>query len=263
MRVALPTIASVKPYLPNVRLICAEPYFWYVKRRTRGMMTPFAYRELHDLALDLPDLPFVEVGAGAGASSIALARAFKYSGKRAPIISIEKCAGSSRAGYGGFDDNLRILNRNLSRFGVLDRVRLFALKFRERNADELFSLIGNSRIAGFMHDADGRLDRDFAVLWRRVVPGGLIVVDDYEMPDLEALSPMTAPLTRKQLMIKRGLDLLIDAGMFVPERYHGHTVFGRKPNGIAAPQGIFSNLKQVIETAKQEVSDRIRDSGST
>lgn len=199
----------------------------------------------------------MEVGAGAGASSIALAKAFKDADKQAPIISIEKCDGSSRAGDGGFQDNLRTLKRNLSRFGVLEHVRLCALKFRERNADELLSLIGDSRIAGFMHDADGRLDRDFAVLWPGTVPGGLIVVDDYEMPDLGALSPTTAPLARKKLMIKRGLDLLIDAGMFVPERYHGTTVFGRRPDEVAAPPSVFRDLRRTVETAKQEISDRI------
>ena len=164
MPAVLPIPAAIKRHLPDVRPIWAEPYFWYVKRRTRGMMAPFAYRELYDLALGLPDLPFVEVGAGAGASSIALARAFRDSGKRAPVVVIEKCTGRSRRQFGGFDDNLRILKRNLSRFGVRDHVRLFTKSFRKANADELFQVIGESAIGGFMHDADGRLDRDFGVL---------------------------------------------------------------------------------------------------
>ena len=262
MRAGLPTIASMKKHLPDYRLIGAEPYFWYVQRRARGMMSPHAYRKLHDLAIGLPDLPFVEVGAAAGASSIALARAIKSAGKRAPIIAIEKCSGGSRTSYGGFDDNLRILKRNLYRFGVFDHVRLFTKRFCESNADELLSVIGSSRIAGFMHDADGRLDRDFAVLWPRVVPGGLIVVDDYEMPgrDLMTAHPMRA---RKKLMIKRGLDLLTEAGMFVPECLVGKTRFGRKPDGVVAPRSVFSRLRQVVETTGEEVADRSRNSRSS
>ena len=249
-------ISSIKPYLPNVRLIWADPYFWYLKERTRGMLAPAAYRQLYELAGDLPDLPFVEVGAGAGASTIALARGVKDAGKSAPIVSIEKCEGGSRARFGAYDDNLRILKRNLSRFGVVDQVRLFAKPFRAGDADELLAAIGSSRIAGFMHDADGRLDRDFSLLWPRVVTGGLLVVDDYETPDVEALIATRPARVRKKLMIKRGLDLLIQAGMFVVERCHGSTMFGRKPDGAASSAAVFRDLKEALDTVDREVRAR-------
>ena len=252
-------ISSIKPYLPNVRLIWADPYFWYLKERTRGMLAPAAYRQIYELAKGLPDLPFVEVGAGA--STIALARGFRDSGKGAPVVSIEKCEGGSRARFGDYDDNLRILRRNLSRFGVLEGVRLFAKPFREGDAEELLETVGSLRIAGFMHDADGRLDRDFSVLWPMVVNGGLLVVDDYEMPDVEALIAAHPARVRKKLMIKRGLDLLIEAGMFAVEQRHGSTVFGRKQDEVASSSVVFRDLRALLDTVDREV--RAHASGST
>ena len=248
--------------LDVVRMMWTERYFWCLKRRTRGMLPALVYRRLYELVTELPDLPFVEVGAGAGASSIALGKAVKDSHKSAPIISIEKCEGGSRAWHGGFEDtDYRLLTSNLARFGVLDRVRLFTKRFDESGADELLSIIGSSRIAGFMHDADGRLDRDFAVLWPMVVPNGLIVVDDYGSLDVEALLATGPRSARKKLMIRRGLDLLIDVGMFVPEWRCLNTMFGRKPDGVSVPPAIFSGLKQVLDTTSQEVRDRLRSSG--
>ena len=141
-------------------------------------------------------------------------------------------------------------------------MRLFTKSFRAGNADELLTLIGSPRIAGFMHDADGRLDRDFSLLWPMVVPGGLIVVDDYGMRDVEASIAAYPARVRKKLMIKQGLDLLIENGMFVVEGQQGSTVFGRKPGGVVPAPGVFRDLKETIDTVDREVRARIRDSQS-
>ena len=241
------------------RMVLTEPYFWFLRKRARGMLPPLAYRMLYELALDLPDLPFVDIGAGAGASTIALARAGKDSHKRAPVISIERCTGvkGSRARYGGFEENHFLLTSNLARFGVVEHVRLFAKYFGDSSAEELLSMVGSARIAGFMHDADGRLDRDCCLFWPMVVPGGLIVVDDYESLDTETLIARTPRSARKKLMIRRGLDLLMDAGMFVPEWRCGNTMFGRRPDGVAPPPALFDDLKDTIETASREVRERL------
>lgn len=245
------------------RMALTEPYFWFLRKRARGMLPPLAYRMLYELAMDLPDLPFVDIGAGAGASTIALARASKDSRKRAPVISIERCTGvkGSRARYGGFEENHSLLTGNLARFGVADHVRLFVKSFADSTATELLSMVGSARIAGFVHDADGRLDRDFSLLWPMVVPGGLIVVDDYGSLDVETLIAQAPRSARKKLMIRRGLDLLMDAGMFVPEWRCGNTMFGRRPDGVSVPPALFDDLKDTIETASREVRERL-DQGS-
>ena len=151
----------------------------------------------------------------------------------------------------------------MTRFGVRDQVRVWPRGFRKINADELLSVIGESAIGGFMHDADGRLHRDFAVLWPRVVPGGLIVVDDYETSEIVAVACRSrAP---KKLMIKRGLDLLIDSGAFVPETRHEGTIFGRKPETavrrVFGPE-FWSTLERRVKTARQEAIDLATSSAS-
>ena len=94
-----------------------------------------------------------------------------------------------------------------------------------------------------------------------VVNGGLLVVDDYEMPDVEALIAAHPARVRKKLMIKRGLDLLIEAGMFAVEQRHGSTVFGRKQDEVASSSVVFRDLRALLDTVDREV--RAHASGST
>ena len=76
-------------------------------------------------------------------------------------------------------------------------------------------------------------------------------MDDYERSEEEAVRvPSRA---RKKLMIKRGLDLLIDAGLFVPEVRQEATIFGRKAGrGRGVTPEVLTSLERVVKTARQE-----------
>ena len=89
----------------NILIFLSAPRISMMKLRTRGMLNPKTYKALYEEVRALPDLPFVEVGAASGAGTISIGWAFADSGKRAKILSVEKCEGGSRTRYGGYSDN--------------------------------------------------------------------------------------------------------------------------------------------------------------
>lgn len=203
-----------------------------LRRATGGMLETRTYRALYKAARAAPDLDMVEIGAASGTGTIALAWGYRDQGHRSRILAVEKCEGGSRTRLGGHADNLAILTGNLARFGVSDTVHLFTERLDLNRADDVYARIQTDEIAGFIHDADGRLDRDFTLFWERTVPGGLIVVDDYDdLPQFCPFSDEWPDGGTKMLTTYRLLNKLIDWGLFAPERTLGRTVFGRKPVG--------------------------------
>ena len=228
----------------RTRRLLADPYWSWVKWRANGALRAAAYRRLFHLARTTPDLPFVEVGAGGGAGTIALALGARAAGKQAQVVTVE-----SR-------DNTP-LRRNLARFGVADAVTLYPKKFSRREADDLLATTGKGPFAGFVSDADGQLDRDFAVLWPRVVDGGPIVIDDYGSLHLDALveEPRNA---RKLLKTRRAVDFLCAEGILVVDDAYGRTLFAHKPAHAPAlrPETIDA-LRAVIRAADHEMRRRL------
>ena len=195
------------------------------------MLHPRVYASLYREARSLSDKPFVEIGAAAGSATIALAWGYRDAGHESRIVAIERCQSGSRSAYGGFQENLTILNRNLTKHRVHDRVNLFTRALTAESAKDLVDELQIDAIAGFMHDADGHLDRDFPIFWPLTEPGGLIVVDDYlTAAELAAQAAAGHPALRKYRLTRTLLDMLIDRGLFVPVSRVSHTCFGRKPS---------------------------------
>lgn len=205
----------------NLLTALRAPGSTYLKLACDGLLNPRVYQRLATLVRTLPDLPFVDIGAAGGAGTIALARGYERSGKVSPVLAVERCEGGSRSVYGGYDDNLERLSANLDRFGVRSRVVIHPHSL----AAPLSPSLDHDALAGFLSDADGRLDRDFALFWDRVVPGGLIVVDDYPRR-----RPRPGLAARKEMLTFELLNVLRASGHFVPFQRIGATVFGRKPS---------------------------------
>jgi hypothetical protein len=137
---------------------------------------------------------------------------------RHSVFVVEKCEGGTRHQYGGYADNLQTLQQNFALFGVSETIRLHPHWLTFENADEVTRLISTPEIAAFMHDADGRLDRDFHFFRPRLRSGGLIVVDDYvDERDL------------KQAVTFRLLNQIMEWNLFEPFHQIRGTNFGRKP----------------------------------
>ena len=137
------------------------PRFWEIARRTRGMLNPMIYEYLFRQIAAAPDMDVVEIGGAGGAASIAMALGMKESNKRSKLVVVEKCEGGTRDQYGGYTDNLHTLEKNFAHFGVSETIRLFPHWLTFENGSGVTQMIGTPEIAAFMHDADGRLDRDF------------------------------------------------------------------------------------------------------
>ena len=218
-----------------------------VKRETGGMLPVQVYGAVYQEIFNLPDLPFVEIGAASGTCSIVIAQALIDSKKISNVVSIEKCRGGSRDQFCSYDDNLCILNENLKMFHVEERVLLYPHSMTHKLSDELRDKIGSDQISGFMHDADGRLDRDFSVLWNRVIPGGLIIIDDFEDKIISLKSTNdSVEIDIKKVLTYHLLNLLIEEGFFEPMFQIHNTVFGRKPYNISTDIFPFSKLQNTV-----------------
>lgn len=245
-----------------LRMIATAPRWSWMKWRTGGMLSPLGYRAIYRAARALPDLPFVEIGAASGSATIAIARGFIDTGRSAPVVAVEKCEGGSRERFGGYDDNLAILERNLQRFGVAGRVRLFTRAIDEQSAPDLLQLVGGDRISGFMHDADGRLDRDFTLFWPLTIDGGLIIVDDFtDDDDIAGLYRAHGISAKKKLMALRAVRVMTAHGLFERETMVGDTLFGRKPSGLEGRAVPVDELRAAVEAARGEYEAHIRAAG--
>lgn len=205
------------------------PRFYRLQQQTPGMLRPKVYKTMCDLCARLPDLDIIEVGGAAGAGSIAIAWAIKDAGKQSHVITVEKCEGGSRAAQ-GYATNLDTITHNFQHFGVEKHIRLYPHALTFENASEVFALIETQELAAFIHDADGRLDRDFTLFWPRLVAGGLIMVDDYaNRVNYQPLSDRYPQGGVKKVMTYRLLNQIVEWGLFEPHLTIGDTIFGYKP----------------------------------
>lgn len=206
------------------------PRFQPIKERTDGLLTARAYSEIYRTALSGNDLDIIDIGAAGGGVSIACALAQRDRGWTSSVIAIEKCEGGSRTQIGDFQDNLMFLNDNLRHFGVHDRVRIFPQHLTDDNLDELMRLVRTPRIAGFVHDADGRIDRDFLLFWPRLVDGGFIIIDDYVFQrNFKPVSDRYPAGGTKKLLTYRLLNQFREWGLMQVDGRLGPVAFGHKP----------------------------------
>jgi predicted O-methyltransferase YrrM len=240
--------------LRDARGLLMAPRFSRLKARTKGMLDSLTYKRIYKEARHLPDYPFVEVGAAAGSATIALAWAYKHTGKQSKIIAIEKFEGGSRIEHGDFDDNLSIFTSNLSRFGVSESVLLYSDHCRLADRQKIELLIDSEHISGFMHDADGRIDRDFELFWDKTIPGGLIIVDDYEnKPNYKQYSARDPDGGAKLITTFKLLNILIKHGFFQPKLQMRGTIFGVKPPDATEKE---IPTKEIAATLEEIEADR-------
>jgi Methyltransferase domain len=208
------------------------PKFFRLKLATDGLLPVRVYREMYFRTRELPDLDIVEIGAGSGSCTIAMALALHDAGRKCRIISVEKCEGGSRLDYGDRQTNLNLLEMNLVRFGVCDHVALYPHYLTLENSPDVVRLIRTGQISALVHDADGRIDRDFAVFWPLLRPDGLIVIDDYEnRPEFQPVSPRRPDGGTKSLVTFRLLNQFMKWGLVTRSCVVGNTFFGYKPQG--------------------------------
>src|SRR5690606_33132776 len=144
------------------------------------------------------------------------------------LVVVEKCEGGSRSALGGYQENLERIRAVFEKFGVSEHVVLFPHELNDESADRVLALLSGERIAALIHDADGRIDRDFRLFWPRLEPDGLIVVDDYEnAPEKYKSVSVQHPTGGAKMVITfRLLNQLVSWGLFEKIHQKGTTVFG-------------------------------------
>ena len=150
----------------------ATPDFERIVFQCSGMLAPLSYQRIYEAALRSTGDLIVEVGTYKGAATVSLALGLRDAGKAGRVISFDR--GRSRYDGIGDDAYLRMVKQNLRLFGVEDFVELILGEIPE-NASAVSE---DARISLLMLDADGCIDRDIALFFNRVVPGGGIIIDD-------------------------------------------------------------------------------------
>lgn len=234
--------------------------FYDLKKKTNGMLGPAVYSKMYELCYKLDDLNIVEIGGATGAGSVALAWAMKDSNKKSKLIVVEKCQGGTRSDVGGYSENLDLINAHFSKFDVQDQITLFPHKLTFDNSDRVYFLIQTEEIGAFIHDADGRIDRDFYLFWSMLKPGGLIIIDDYaDKPNYKPISDRYPQGGIKSVMTYRLLNRIIEWGLFEPSIKMGDTIFGYKPVNGNFDRFDLDACQEIISQIEQERDDFLKN----
>ncbi|MEO0643926.1 MAG: hypothetical protein AAFY47_11010, partial [Pseudomonadota bacterium] len=90
------------------------------------------------------------------------------------VYTFEKIVGGTREAYGGVDENTRIIRANFDHFGVADRIELTI-----GDVEDCAKVVPHDQPIGLLClDADGAIDRDFALFYDQVRAGAPVVIDD-------------------------------------------------------------------------------------
>jgi len=165
--------------ISNYASALRHPFFSYVKIVTKGYLTPYTYSTIYKYSLNSPEGHAVDIGPAQGGTTISIAKAFmnKKNELIYKVYSIEKGHSSNAlADRTHVDDNKSVLEKNLKHFCV-DKMVDIIMKY----SDEAFTNgTAPSPISVLSIDADGGLDRDFAIFYNNLVPNGSVILDDYE-----------------------------------------------------------------------------------
>jgi hypothetical protein len=151
-----------------------------------------------------------------GGATIAIAMGVRDSGAEKKIISLERGAKVDHPRL-PTKDSFKDLQKNLKRFGFLDRVALInGRSFEPETIAAVREQAGPGEIGLFVFDADANVRRDIDCYSDRFAHRCWIVIDDYL-----GATDKTAPLRGQ-------VDELVSAGKLEPLGFYGWgTWFGR------------------------------------
>lgn len=148
--------------------------FDFLKVSARGMLNVSDYELLSQLSEDSGPGNKLEIAAGRGASTSAIAWPLVKNSWDGRVFTIEKCKGGSW-GNDSFKDNKDQLHKTWEQLGVIGKITLFPGERSEVANDVL-----EHRPFNFVFlDADGAIDLDFHYFYDAILPGSPIVIDDY------------------------------------------------------------------------------------
>lgn len=204
-----------------------------VKEACFGMLPLAVYRRIYETAAALDGGTFVEIGTSQGAATVAMALGAKASGKPFRIYSVDDFTIGSRPKGGSPAEKVAIVRRGYQAFGVAGCIE---------------SVVGTSaslsdpgrlpRIDLLLIDADGRIDRDLALLHERLAPDAPVIIDDID--DAASFVMLAGRLTfnQKHRATHLILERFLEAGLLVADTPSGQTGWYRRGGASLSPEEI-------------------------
>jgi hypothetical protein len=198
-----------------------------VKDDTFGMLSLPVYRRIYETAASCGGGTFVEIGTSQGAATIAMALGGKAAGKPFRIYSADEFVVGSRPKGGSPEEKLGIVRRGYEKFGVAEWIENVI-----GSSADLPDAAALPRIDLLLIDADGRIDRDLALLHERLAPDAPVIVDDIDDAAFFVMLAGRLTFNQKHRATHLLIDRFIGAGLLVPDTPSGQTGWYRK--GAAA-----------------------------
>jgi predicted O-methyltransferase YrrM len=154
----------------------SDDTFQKIRQVTSGMLSPKVYKGIFEAALDVRRGVYLDIGPAQGGSTISIALARRAAERADLIYSADVFTASNALKTSDVDTNVGILQDNLAEFGLGSGIKIIVV-----GRDDISTSVPlEAEIGLFFVDADGALDRDFEQFYDRIVPGGVIILDDYE-----------------------------------------------------------------------------------
>jgi predicted O-methyltransferase YrrM len=198
-----------------------------LKKAANGVLKPAVYKKIFELAREVGGGTMVEIGTAHGAATIALALGARECGKPFHIYTADPFSGkfSSRSRFGDVAANLRIVQSHFAAFGVAPFITTVT-----GGCEDMLSQHPISDITLLVLDADGRIDRDLALLCDRLADRCTIVIDDVDDGVYVKHSNGMLVVDQKHRLGHLLTQRLVAEGMLVQTgQVHATGVYGRGP----------------------------------
>jgi predicted O-methyltransferase YrrM len=189
-----------------------------VKEEARGMLPLAVYRRIHDTAAACGGGTIVEIGIAQGAATIAMALGAKRAGRPFRIVSADPFAIGTRTNIGSVEDNLELVRRGYEAFGVADAIEIVV-----GTVTDLVASVDPRDISLLLIDADGRIDRDIALLHDRLAPACPIVIDDVDGAIYLHRVGRSLSVDQKHRITRLLIERFAAEGLLVPRGITGQT----------------------------------------
>lgn len=199
-----------------------------VKARAGGMLPLDVYAALHETAKTGGTI--VEIGTAQGAATIVLALGAKAGGAPFRIHTADPFDRGTRVAVGSVAENVALVRAGFDGFGVAEDIELVV-----GQAADLIREQDLRDIALLLLDADGRIDRDLAILFDRLSPGAWIVIDDVDDRVYVHDAAGEWVVDQKHRLTHLLCESFVATGLLQPQRRIGQTGFYRKGPAAAAP----------------------------
>jgi|GEM_PF-1269853 len=254
-----------------------------VKLKASGLQDVAVYQKYFAYARELPEGEIIDLGTAQGGSTISLALGLKANpgGEKRLVYAFDQfCQYQEKPHPYNLvenpDDcvkkNIACFKENLANFGVEKITRIFPGVLEQFPT----GLPADIAIGLLAIDTDGYIDRDLGIFFDHLLPGGILIIDDYkeminrqgrdnlnkvagyDLAGIEGFVEQTRGtinggprLLGKHLLTYRLVNYYIEKGAIEPLEQFGDTLFARKSTGRSFAEitgaGELARIKEGLE----------------